>query len=77
MIISTSIPWIMNLLLQTIMNELKMVSKFNQVKNGSVQGLFSINMFGFDTPEMNEHRTTQVVYEKKKLKQALSVQDKS
>lgn len=59
------------------MNGLILISKYNQVKNDSAQGLFSINMFGFDTPEMNEHRATQVVHEKKKLEQALFVQDKS
>lgn len=48
-----------------------------QVKNGSTQGLFSINMFGLDSPEMNEQRAAQVAHEKKKLEQALSVQDES
>lgn len=31
-----------------------------QVRNNSAKGLFSINMFGLATPEMNEHRAAQV-----------------
>lgn len=46
-----------------------------QVRNNSPKGLTSINMFGLDSPEMNEHRASQVRHEELKTRMPLSQLD--
>lgn len=46
-----------------------------QVRNNSAKGLFSITMFGLDTPQMNEARAAQVRIEELKAAKPLSVAD--
>ncbi len=43
-----------------------------QVRNNSPQGLFSINLFGLDSPTMNEFRAKDVRFEEMKLTRPLS-----
>lgn len=46
-----------------------------QVRDSSPQGLFSINLFGLDSPTMNELRAQQVRFEELKLARPLSNPD--
>jgi len=46
-----------------------------QVKDNSPKGLFSINMFGLDTPIMNELRAAQVRHAELKAARPLSIAD--
>lgn len=46
-----------------------------QVRNNSPQGIFSIDLFGLDTPVMNELRAAQVRHEELKAEKPLSDQD--
>jgi uncharacterized protein (TIGR02646 family) len=46
-----------------------------QVRNSSPKGLFSINMFGLDTPTMNELRAAQVRHAELKAARPLSIAD--
>lgn len=46
-----------------------------QVRNNSAKGLFSINMFGLDTPIMNELRAAQVRHSELRAARPLSIPD--
>jgi uncharacterized protein (TIGR02646 family) len=46
-----------------------------QIKNNSTKAVFSIEMFGLDTPEMNEHRASQVRFDELKNSMPLSIGD--
>ncbi|MFA7290552.1 MAG: hypothetical protein WC055_16890 [Melioribacteraceae bacterium] len=46
-----------------------------QVKDNSPKGLFSVNLFGLDTPTMNELRAQQVRFEEMKAAMPLSNDD--